>query len=69
MDVLFEVVSAIGTVGLSRGITGKLGAFSKTILIMVMFIGRLGPLTIVSSLSSEKQNPFLHCVEERVIIG
>ncbi|MBF03749.1 MAG: potassium transporter TrkH [Flavobacterium sp.] len=43
--ILFETTSAIGTVGLSTGITGSLTAFGKINLIMVMFIGRLGVLT------------------------
>jgi len=47
-DVLFEVVSAFGTVGLSTGITGSLSAASKIMVIFIMFIGRLGPLTIAS---------------------
>ena len=46
--VLFEVCSAVGTVGLSTGITPGLGALSKAVLMAVMFIGRLGPLTIAS---------------------
>jgi len=45
-DIIFEVVSAFGTVGLSAGITQHLGKISKCTLIAVMFMGRLGPLTI-----------------------
>lgn len=44
-DVVFEAASALGTVGLSRGITGDLQPLSKIIVIVMMFIGRLGPLT------------------------
>lgn len=47
-DVLFEVVSAFGTVGLSTGITPGLGTGAKLLSILIMFIGRLGPLTIAS---------------------
>ncbi|MDH2999130.1 Ktr system potassium transporter B [Pasteurellaceae bacterium LFhippo2] len=46
IDVLFEVVSALGTVGLSRGITGDLSPTGEFILMVMMFMGRLGPLTI-----------------------
>ena len=47
-DLLFEVTSAFGTVGLSTGITPKLKMGSKLLCIIIMYIGRLGPLTIAS---------------------
>lgn len=47
-DILFEVVSAFGTVGLSTGITGGLTVPSKLLSILIMYIGRLGPLTVAS---------------------
>nr|MDK2850410.1 trk/ktr system potassium uptake protein [Candidatus Cloacimonadota bacterium] len=46
LDLLFETVSAFGTVGLSMGITSQLHNLSKIVIIMVMFIGRIGPLSI-----------------------
>ncbi len=48
MDALFEVTSAFGTVGLSTGITTSLGVDSKLLSIAIMYIGRLGPLTIAT---------------------
>ncbi len=48
MDALFEITSAFGTVGLSTGITGTLSDTSKILSIVVMYIGRLGPLTIAT---------------------
>ena len=48
MEALFEITSAFGTVGLSTGITPDLGDDSKLLSIIVMYIGRLGPLTIAS---------------------
>lgn len=48
VDLLFEVTSAFGTVGLSTGITPDLGADSKLLSILIMYIGRLGPLTIAT---------------------
>ena len=43
--MLFEVASALGTVGLSTGITGDLSSFGKGVIIFLMFVGRLGVLT------------------------
>ncbi|UTE77271.1 MULTISPECIES: TrkH family potassium uptake protein [unclassified Rossellomorea] len=51
LSIVFEVVSAFGTVGLSMGITGSLSAIGKCIIIVVMFAGKLGPLTLAFSLS------------------
>lgn len=48
VDILFEITSAFGTVGLSTGITPDLGVESKLLSILIMYIGRLGPLTIAS---------------------
>ncbi len=48
MDTLFEVTSAFGTVGLSTGITPGLSDGSKLLSVLIMYIGRLGPLTIAS---------------------
>ncbi len=48
IDALFEMTSAFGTVGLSTGITTSLGIGSKLLSILVMYIGRLGPLTIAT---------------------
>lgn len=48
-DLLFEVVSAVSTVGLSRGITASLDDFSKIILVLLMFIGRVGLVTVFAA--------------------
>ncbi len=68
IQILFEVVSGFGTVGLSTGITPELHSLSKAILVCTMFLGRLGPLTIACAW---KYNHTRHVnyVEEKIIIG
>ena len=51
-DILFEAASALGTVGLSRGLTGNLAPVSKLVVILLMFIGRIGPITFGLALAS-----------------
>lgn len=46
LDITFEVISAFGTVGLSRGITGELSVASQLVIMLVMLTGRIGPLTL-----------------------
>ncbi len=68
LDVLFEVVSAAATVGLSRSLTPLLSIGSQMIIMAVMFLGRLGPLTIVTMLTRTRQSHLEH-IEENVLIG
>ena len=68
ISLLFEVVSGFGTVGLSTGITPDLTAFSKTVIVLTMYIGRLGPLT-VASLWVFKPDSYVSYAEESVSIG
>lgn len=51
IDVVFEEVSAFGTVGLSTGLTAQLGVLSRYLLILSMYLGRVGPLSLVISLA------------------
>lgn len=55
LDVVFEAVSALGTVGLSRGLTSKLSDAGERIIIILMYVGRLGPLTLAYFLASPRQ--------------
>ena len=68
LDILFEVVSAAATVGLSRSLTPVLQMGSRFIIMVVMFIGRLGPLTIVTLFTRVKPER-LEYIEEHVLIG
>lgn len=54
-DVLYEVISALGTVGISRGITAILSPLSKVLIIITMFFGRVGILTIIFATKKRKQ--------------
>lgn len=69
LALLFEAVSAFGTVGLSTGITPELSAPSKIAIIVTMFSGRLGPLTLLVALTRRKHEDGLHYPEEKLLIG
>lgn len=70
LDLVFEVFSAFGTVGLSRNLTPSLADISKFILIVTMFVGRVGPLTIALALSKSnlKKGRYTY-PQENILIG
>ena len=68
-DILFETVSAFGTVGLSSGITADLSVWGKSLLATTMFVGRLGPLTMALALGQAPQRAIYRYSQERVRIG
>lgn len=68
-EVLYEVISAFATVGLSMNLTAKLGNISRIVLIITMFIGRLGPLTIALAFAEEKKKSFLKFPKEDILVG
>jgi trk system potassium uptake protein TrkH len=67
--VLFEVVSAFATVGLSTGITADVPAAGQVLLIGLMFVGRLGPITLASALALRSRPTLYRLPEERPIVG
>jgi trk system potassium uptake protein TrkH len=69
VEYLFEAVSAFGTVGLSMGVTGKLNDFQKLALVLLMFAGRVGPLTLAFSFSRQALKKSLAYAEEGVMVG
>lgn len=69
MTVLFEVVSAMGTVGLSLGLTLKLNLIGKILIILTMFIGRVGPLTLMMALAHRKEPPAISYPEDKIMLG
>jgi trk system potassium uptake protein TrkH len=56
LDVVYETVSATATVGLSRNLTGSLNAVSKCIIIVTMYLGRVGPISLAVALGSSNQS-------------
>lgn len=68
LDLAFEVTSAFGTVGLSRGATGELDGFGRAVIIAVMFIGRVGPLTLGFFLAT-RSKPRVGYPSSKVYLG
>ncbi len=68
-DVFFETVSAFGTVGLSLGITGQLTSAGKLLIILTMFLGRIGPLTLAVILAERVRRSRISYPDEDVMIG
>lgn len=69
LDILFETVSAFGTVGLSTGITPYLSKIGRIFLILTMFVGRVGPLTLAVAMSERKKKAKFHYPKEKIIVG
>ncbi len=68
-EVLFESISAFATVGLSTGITADLPPGGDIVLIILMFLGRLGPLTLGSALALRERRILYELPKERPAIG
>jgi trk system potassium uptake protein TrkH len=68
-NLLFETVSAFGTVGLSMGITAKLSVISRYVLAALMFIGRVGPITLIVAMSKKKSKGSFDYPEEDIMVG
>jgi trk system potassium uptake protein TrkH len=69
VEYLFETVSAFGTVGLSMGVTPQLSDIQKLAVILMMFVGRVGPLTLAFSLSKKPAGEGVTYAEEGVMVG
>ena len=66
---LFETASAIGTVGLTLGLTPQLGLLSQIILIVLMFLGRVGGLTLIYATLSERNTRLSKLPQEKITVG
>ncbi|MBS4960569.1 MAG: TrkH family potassium uptake protein [Clostridiales bacterium] len=71
LDIFYEVASALGTTGLSTGITPNLSDVGKIILTATMFVGRVGPISVVAALTfrQKKRKSQIKYSEENVIVG
>jgi trk system potassium uptake protein TrkH len=66
---LFEATSAFGTVGLSMGLTPELSPLGKILIVLTMFAGRLGPLTIALAITMRRRRDSFHYPEGKILIG
>jgi trk system potassium uptake protein TrkH len=69
VKILFEVASALGTVGLSLGLTPQLIPVEQIIIIITMFLGRVGPLTLGFALAYRTKQPDIHYPKGKIMIG
>ncbi|GAB4276409.1 MAG: TrkH family potassium uptake protein [Deferrisomatales bacterium] len=69
LEYFFEVVSAFGTVGLSTGVTASLSTFGKLLITFVMFVGRLGPLTMAMAIGKKPGRGKYQFAEESLMVG
>lgn len=69
LKLVFEAVSALGTVGLSTGITPSLCPASKLVLCVLMIVGRVGPVTLLFSMAGAAQAARYEYAEEDVLVG
>jgi trk/ktr system potassium uptake protein len=68
-EVLFEATSAFATVGLTTGITPTLSAAAQLVLVLLMFFGRVGTITVASALALSERRAHYRYPEERPIVG
>ena len=68
-DAMFEAVSAIGTVGLSRGVTPLLRPASKLAMMILMFAGRVGSMSVAMAVTRDRPRAKLRNISEKILIG
>ena len=69
LDILFETVSAFGTVGLSTGVTPTLSKIGRVLITFTMFAGRVGPLTFAVAFAEKERKGIYHYPTEDVMVG
>lgn len=68
-SALFEAISAVGTVGLTRGVTPHLPALSKVMVLLLMFAGRVGSMSVAMAVTRDRPQPKLRNIPEKILIG
>ena len=68
-SALFEAISAVGTVGLTRGVTPYLPELSKLTVLLMMFAGRVGSMSVAMAVTRDKPQPKLRNIPEKILIG
>lgn len=68
-DIFFEVFSAIGTVGMSTGITRELNQAARVIIMILMFCGRVGSLSFALTFLQKKKDPPVYYPAEEISVG
>lgn len=69
ISLLYEATSAFGTVGLTTGVTQRLSSFGKSIIIVMMYFGRVGPLTVALALTKRKKTTLYKYPKAKILIG
>jgi trk system potassium uptake protein TrkH len=69
LEVVFEVASAMGTVGLSLGVTRELTEVGKIIIILCMFLGRIGPASLLIIMIKREKTQVVSYPEEKILLG
>ena len=68
-DALFEAISAMGTVGLTRGVTPLLPELSKLTVLLMMFSGRVGSMSVAMAITRDRPAPRIRNIPEKILIG
>jgi len=69
IDLLYEATSAFATVGLTAGVTQSIGSISKVVLIITMYLGRVGALTVILAIINKKKKNGIRYPEAKILIG
>ena len=65
IDLLYEATSALGTVGLTLGLTPNLSSIGKVLIMIMMYLGRVGPLTVMLALTRKERNLDINIQKEK----